>query len=431
MNHPGRLDSSRGNSSLSLGDRVRSLRLPDRAVNGRGRGAALPWATCVILLGMTGAFGYRAYRLTPAAPVSAPEPAAAPTASPAVTNALAGSGEVALQVKGYLIPAHQVQVSPKIGGMIVDIDESFKEGQFFPKDKVLARLEDVDYRAERDRAVAALAAAKQRRNELKGYRPEEIKQAEMELEEYRSTLQQMKRELVRSERLTGTNALAQREFEQAKFGHDSMARRVSRLELALELMKQGPRKEKLEAAEAEVRAAQADLEKCEWRLRNCEIRAPIAGTILTRKAEKGNVVNPLAFNVAASLCDMADLSDLEVDLTVQERDVSAIFEGQGCTIMPEAFQNYEPFRQRHPRGYDGYVSRLMPIADRAKGAIPVRVKVVLPEEEVARYLQKTQDANCEVGRYLKPDMSVLVSFFKTSPASAEKTPAAGRSSGGR
>ena len=40
----------------------------------------------------------------------------------------------------------------------------------------------------------------------------------------------------------------------------------------------------------------------------------------------------------------------------------------------------------------------MPIADRAKGAIPVRVKIRIPAEEE--------------GIYLKPEMGVIVSFFK-------------------
>jgi hypothetical protein len=97
---------------------------------------------------------------------------------------------------------------------------------------------------------------------------------------------------------------------------------------------------------------------------------------------------------------MANLGDLEIDLSVQERDIARVDdEGrQPCLVMPEAYQNHEPFRKRHPRGYDGYVIRKMPIADRSKGAINVRVKVQIPPDEV--------------GKILKPDMSVLVSFLK-------------------
>ncbi len=122
---------------------------------------------------------------------------------------------------------------------------------------------------------------------------------------------------------------------------------------------------------------------------NCTIVAPISGTILKKNAEEGNIVNPIAFNGSFSLCEMADLADLEVDLSIQERDVARVHKGQKCKIRAEAFPD---------RVYDGVVSRLMPIADRAKGAIPVRVKLTVPTEEE--------------GVFLKPEMSAVVSFLK-------------------
>jgi HlyD family secretion protein len=155
-------------------------------------------------------------------------------------------------------------------------------------------------------------------------------------------------------------------------------------------MQDGPRIERIDVARAEVLQAQADLAKAEWRLGNCTIVAPISGTILKKNAEIGNVVNPVAFNGSFSLCEMADLSDLEVDLSIQERnDLVRVYKGQKCKVRAEAFPD---------RVYDGFVSRLMPIADRAKGAVPVRVKLSVPAEEE--------------GVYLKPEMSAVVSFLK-------------------
>ena len=87
-------------------------------------------------------------------------------------------------------------------------------------------------------------------------------------------------------------------------------------------------------------AAKADLDKAKWNLDNCEIRAPVSGIILKKSAEKGNIVNPSAFSngISSSLCDMADLSDLEVDLKIQERDIAKVVKGMPCTAMPEAYQ---------------------------------------------------------------------------------------------
>ena len=85
---------------------------------------------------------------------------------------------------------------------------------------------------------------------------------------------------------------------------------------------------------------------------------------------------------------MADLSDMEVDLAIAERDIGRAFKGQRCKVVAEAFPD---------RSYDGEVSRIMPQADRAKGAVPVRVKIAIPRDEE--------------GKYLRPDMGAIVTFY--------------------
>jgi hypothetical protein len=103
---------------------------------------------------------------------------------------------------------------------------------------------------------------------------------------------------------------------------------------------------------------------------------------------------------------MADLTKVEIDLSIQERDVALLRQGQACLIMPEAFQKHKPFLDKHPKGYEGYISRLMPTADRAKGAVPVRVWVKGISAE-------------EAGVYLKPDMGALVSFLNMDDPEAK------------
>lgn len=389
---------TRENGTPPLDVRVRSLRLAEQPAS-RPRTAILPWASCVILLLTTAAFGYRAYRVGALAPApSLDNPPVATAVAATTAPPTASSGEVVLQAKGYVVPAHQVQVSPKVGGIIEKLNERFEEGQFFKAGEPLAWLETNEYQADYDRAVAACRAAEHRFEESKCNRPKEIQASLHELKEAEATFEQLDRDLRRDQRLLGTSALTAKEYEQAKFTRDAMKGRVDRLRFAYELMKEGPREERRAAAQADWKAAQADVAKARTRLNDCIIRAPISGHILTKKAEKGNVVNPLAFTISSSLCEMADLGDLEIDLSIQERDIARIDQGQPCTVMPEAFQNHEPFRQNHSRGYRGHVIRLMPIADRSKGAINVRVKVEIPKDEV--------------GKFLKPEMSVLVSFLK-------------------
>src|SRR5262249_14856148 len=103
----------------SLTDRVRALRLPPQVNAGRGRGGIVPWILCLVLLLVSLAFGYRAFTV-------GGSPGAAALPAPGGTDAVADSGDVVLESKGYIIPVHQIQVSPKVGGMVTDL--YFQEG---------------------------------------------------------------------------------------------------------------------------------------------------------------------------------------------------------------------------------------------------------------------------------------------------------------
>jgi multidrug resistance efflux pump len=388
-NHPTSDDAV---SLPTLVDRVRSLRLPSQAPR---RGGWLPWALCGILLLTSVGFGFLAF--TPGRGQTAE------TAKPAdrETDAVAGSGNVVLESKGYIIPAHQIQVSPKVGGLVTELN--VEEGMRVQKGDVLARIETDNYEADRDHAAAAVkVAAVQVEQAEAGIQQSEASQrrAAADLDQARAKLLQAERDWDRARRLGPTGALAIVDFDAYKAAHDGNLAAVRSAEAALAQAKWGLAQstKAKDQAERNVALAKADLRKAEWYLDQCVIKAPIAGTILTKKAEKGNIVNPVAFNISASLCDMADLSDLEVELSIQERDVAGVFKGQQCRVVAEAFRDRRP--------YPGVVSRLMPTADRAKGAIPVRVKLRVPREEE--------------GLFLKPDMSVIVSFLKNHAGEGTK-----------
>jgi multidrug resistance efflux pump len=400
-NQPPRPATDNG-AAATLRDRVRSLRLDNRpAPAPAARGKALPWALCVILLVMTLAFAYRAYR-GGASGGEADEKGAGGKGAQA--GEVARTGEVVLQAKGYVVAVHPVQVSPKVGGMLVWVHPNLEEGRIFKEGQQLARIEDVDYKAERDQAKYTLQAYKSRWEEKKAdvvIWKEQLLQAKADQDAAEARRQKADVTLMRILRAGASASLIDKDVA----GADLRAMRGD-LESAKARYKQKTIEkksvqERLAAAWGDVLQAQATLVKAEWRLDNCIIRAPVTGTILSKKAERGNIVNPSAFSsgISASLCDMADLRDIEIDLSIQERDVANVQEEQPCLVMPEAYQNHKPFLARHPKGYVGYVSRLMPTADRAKGAVPVRVRI--PRESIPPE---------EAGVYLRPDMGALVSF---------------------
>lgn len=277
-----------------------------------------------------------------------------------------------------------------MSGRIVSLN--IEEGRRVIKGDVLAEVERTEYQADVEQMRGILMRNKAELSELEtGARPQEIAGATADLQEQEELVVQLESQYRRLKEAIKSNSISMTEFEQAQSSFFSTRKRVEKLRQSLDMMKEGPRKERIEMAKAAIIQSEANLIKSEWRLDNCTLRAPISGTILKKNAEQGNLVNPVAFSGSTSVCDIADLSDLEIDLNIQERDVSKVFAGQLCEVRSEAYPK---------RVYQGTVSRLMPIADRAKGAVPVRVAVRVPEEEQ--------------GAYLKPEMSAIVVFFSSS-----------------
>ena len=154
----------------NLRERVQSLRLPDDESSPGGARRRWIW---LIVLFVVAVGGYVAYsqlatrddQQSPAQKSVVQPPAqsvgnshvsassaggqaqAAAAATPSNTaGAVASSGEIAHESKGYIIPAHQILVSPKVPGMLTML--KIEEGQRVKKDDILAQLETTDYEAD-------------------------------------------------------------------------------------------------------------------------------------------------------------------------------------------------------------------------------------------------------------------------------------------
>jgi multidrug resistance efflux pump len=383
---------------LSLSDRVRSLRLPERNVAPERRSALLPWTLCVLLAGSTAYLYFQPPSRSAADENNASvEPVRTESKAPA-------PGEVVLESKGYIMATHQYKVGPnQVGSKIIELHPDFLEGKRVEKDVVLARLDDSEYLAkyeqakrEYDQCVHDLEGVQQRLEVLKCSRPEEIEQKEAEWHEAEAALAELERDLSLKEDLYNKKAAPKADMDEARNKAKAQRYRALSLKKQFVLMKLGPRIELRLEGEANVRLAEAKkgrahfaLQEAKWRLDNCKIYSPISGTILRKNVELYDPLDARAFNLASILCEMADLTDLEVELTIQEREIAKIEAGQPCLVRSETHPN---------KVFDGIVSRKMPTADRSKGAIPVRVKVLnIPRSEE--------------GKYLVPDGGAIVTFL--------------------
>jgi multidrug resistance efflux pump len=385
----------------ALSDRVRSLRLAEAPGGKRGsRAGFLPWAGCAVLLLTTLVFGFKSFHAPPAdvADSAGAAPAKAPE-SPGTPTSTAPAGEVLLEARGYVIAAHQIQISPQVGGEIVWLDPNFKEGAVYTKGAKLAEVDPVIYQAALDSAKAALRLAQVNLQQVEtGSTVRDVAVAEAQLKNMAGKLELARLDERYNQAAGIAASVSEREKSAVQVKVDQAAWEMQKETLAkLKLLLE----EQRQTCRAQVNKAQADVDKAAKDLKNCTILAPTTGIVLSKKAELGGYVNPFAFGAAGYLCEMADLRDLEVDLSIQERDIDKVLDSHDCVIRPEAFTDSKSFKEKHPDGYAGFVTRVMPIADRSKGAIAVRVAI-----------EREQIPQAEAGVYLKPDMSVLVSFKK-------------------
>ncbi|MEN9828718.1 MAG: hypothetical protein RJA11_1334, partial [Bacteroidota bacterium] len=131
---------------------------------------------------------------------------------------------------------------------------------------------------------------------------------------------------------------------------------------------------RLKRAQAQIRSAQAQLRAQESAIKaarvqveNTVIRAPFDGTVLTKNANVGEVITALgaAAGARGAVVTLADMSSLEVEADVSESSLSKISQNQPVEISVSAIVD---------KRYPGFVSKIIPTADRGKGTVKVKIR---------------------------------------------------------
>lgn len=99
------------------------------------------------------------------------------------------------------------------------------------------------------------------------------------------------------------------------------------------ILSEGPDPDEVDLAQARLDNAQAQLSAVQTRLQNLELRAAIAGEIVSLNLKSGEVVNPAQTQVV-----LADLSSWKIETTdLTEKDVALLSPGMQATITLNAF----------------------------------------------------------------------------------------------
>jgi HlyD family secretion protein len=313
----------------------------------------------------------------------------------------AAKGATVITASGYVVPRHKVEVSPKIIGHVKEL--LVKRGDRVNEGDVLLRLEDDEYQARLKAAEANVATLQARLEELRaGARPQEKAAATATVTSAEATLRSAQQDFDRMNALAAQGAVSRQELDRSRASLDVARARADQERKQADLVHIGPRREVVEAAEAMLHQAEADLNLARTSLEYTVIRAPISGTILEKIAEKGELVTNTNFGgtrgAKNAIVTMADLSDLQVEVDVNENDLPKVQLGQPCEIRLDSRPDY---------GYQGAVDEISPQADRQKGTVQAKVRILNPDDAVKTEL------NARV-TFLAPKQDV-------APADADKT----------
>ncbi len=208
--------------------------------------------------------------------------------------------DVKVSATGNLQPTNTVEVGSELSGLVdavfVDDNQKVKRGQ------ELARLDTVRLRDQITRSQAALTAAEAREAQSAAT----VKEATANLQRLREV-----------SRLSGGKVPSQAELETAEA---TLARAEA---------------ERASAA-ASVTEARATLSSEQTNLAKASIRSPINGVVLKRAVEPGQTV-AASLQVATLFTIAEDLSQMELEVDVDEADVGRVAEGQSATFTVDAY----------------------------------------------------------------------------------------------
>ena len=262
---------------------------------------------------------------------------------------------------GRVVAVSRAQVGSPVTGVV--IERRVSEGDAVQPGDVLAVLRADDLEAAVREAEAALARLRQ------SARP----QAQAALREAEARLAQASREAARRRDLFQRQLIAREAMEQAVQAETVARSAAEQARLAASSLTEG---------QPDEAAARARLANATAQLAKTTIRAEVAGTVLTRNAEPGDLVQP-----GRILFEIARDGATEVLVPLDEKNLEVLALGQPAMCVADAYPS-QPF--------PATLTFIAPSVDPQRGSVDIRLNV----EPVPDFLRQdmTVSVNVETGR---------------------------------
>lgn len=226
----------------------------------------------------------------------------------------------------------EVNIGFKSSGRIVELLS--QEGQKIRKGDKLAVLDSAEVQNHVLQNRAFLSEAMIRFEELKaGSRPQELEQASANVRHAEAELIKAKKDFERADSLYKKEVISAQQMDAAKRAYDVAVSQHQKSIEALSLVKEGPRKEAIKAAEQRVRQAEAALKASAERLKDTAVYAPAAGVVLRKNAEAGETVSQ-----GMPVYTIGDLESPWIKVYVKEDKLGFVKLGQKAEIKTDSYK---------------------------------------------------------------------------------------------
>jgi HlyD family secretion protein len=264
----------------------------------------------------------------------------------------AASAEALLNASGYVTPRRRSTVAAKVTGRVEQIFA--EEGLHVKAGQVLATLDC-------SQPVAALNSARADREA-----------AAAALADFEVQLVNADRELRRAEALRAATVMSQEQLDNARMTADSLKAKINLT------------RQQTSASQARIVVAQQDVD-------NCTVRAPFEGVVVSKDAQRGEIVSPLSAGggfTRTGIATLVDMTSIEIEVDVNESYIARVKEGQKVIATLDAYPDWQ---------MPSTVRTVIPTADRQKATVKVRVSFDKLDPKIL------------------PDMGVKVAFLSDQP----------------
>ncbi|HNO88631.1 MAG TPA: efflux RND transporter periplasmic adaptor subunit [Rhodocyclaceae bacterium] len=270
---------------------------------------------------------------------------------------------------GRIATPARITVGAPLAATVLAI--SVREGDSVKPGQVLARLQADDADALVRQAAAALEEAEARLSQIATVGEPVAAQA---LAQAEANLHVARREAERSRQLVAQGFYSQSRVDDALRIETNARNALDTTRAQLRAQQRGGTER--EAARARVDQARAQLANARARAALLTLTAPSAGTVLSRKAEPGDVTT-----AGKVLLELAEAGETRVYATVDEKNLRLLALGQKARGVADAFPG-TPF--------EAELYYLAPAVDPQRGTVEIRFRVPAPPA------------------FLRPDMTISV-----------------------